>query len=462
MERLGKHLALTLLLMVIPSGCGEERETTSSPLPVILLISGNDTNQGFLFAANRFLNTVYRIDPETLETVKVGMNKPRILIVSPDGDQAAVANERGRSISLIDARTLKVQTIRTGRKPTDVRYSPDGAWLAVAHYEDNSVSLIQTATQAVTNIPVAGGPVSVAFDETSGVAAVACFDSEAVALIGVELKQVLALFHISYVSPIEAHVRPLVVSFGPTGSPGAQRLFVGLSGDDYQTEADPPFSLAILPIWAAGDELLLGDEMQLIRSGPNPYGLIWCRRGEMLLTINHSTVDRYPGSDADTVSVLAYENQGTSTLPEKPAPASRRLSLREAPAEVVTISPRLDFTHLPDGDPRFHYRQSGHWVEQHRSEVGRRPIAAALELDRELVAIAGRDSASVSLLDLREPQTIRTVPVPEQPCALAYASGGRLLVVVHETPLMPVTVIDVEKGESRTLIDSLAMNRWLE
>lgn len=462
MERLCKCLVIILLLLGLPLGCGEAPEAIPSPHPITLVAPQKETGKLYLFASNRFLNTVYRIDLETLEVAEIDVGeRPRNLDVRPDGNQVAVANERGRSISLIDAVSLKVQTVHTGEEPLDIRYSPDGAWLAVANYKNETVSLINPVTLEHYNLWVGGGPASISFDETSRVVAVACFQEGTVRLIGVETKQILAYYRLTDISELDTDARPQAVSFGPANSAGAQHLFIGLRNDDFTTEASFVYSLALLPIRVEGDNLLLGDEMQVLRGGPNPRGFIWHPDGRRVLTINHSFTDEGLGYNVDTISNLIYETAGPTGGERKTVPSPQRLSLLEPPPEIIALTPRPDFTHLPDGDPRYVYRTDGRWVEQSRYTVGRNPISAAMAPNDKLLAVANQDNDSVSLIDLTQ-YGVRSVSVTEKPYALAFTPSGRQVIVVHETPLMPVMTIDVETGKRRTLYESLSMNRWLD
>jgi DNA-binding beta-propeller fold protein YncE len=439
-------LALTLL------GCGLP-EAQPSPHAATVVQPLNGEGKLYLFASNRFVDAVYRIDLETLKfkAVKVG-DKPRNLAASPDGLQVAVANEGDHSISLIDSVHLDTRTVQTGRKPFDVRYSPDGLWLAVANYDDETVSLIDPATRELWDVWVGGGPSSVAFDDRSEFVAVACFHENAVKLIGVADKLAVASWLLDDIAgaPVDAH--PQTVTFGPAGTAHQRTMFVGMRPDDYDTEAENGYdsyadSIAVIPFPPrfSEDPTATPDGVQIVRAGPNPRGFIFNHAGDRLLAINHvyDVFDEH--NPNDTISELTY-----SAGDEEQASGWRDAAAKRPVAVGLAVRAYDWMADL-----------TAHWFEQRRYAVDRNPVAGALAPDRDLVAVANKDSGTVSLLDLTDAGTVR-VSVDDKPFALAFTPSGRWIVVVHETALMPVSVIDVQNGTSKKLYESLSMDRWLE
>ena len=399
-------LAFAILLLIGLAGCASD-EPITSPHAAAVVYPQNSKGAAYLFASNRFLDRVYRIDLESLDVkvVKVG-KKPRNIAPSPDGNYIAVANEEGASITIIGTANLCTRTIMTGFTPKDVRFSPDGKWIAVANYDNESVALVDARQFSTFEIWVGGGPASVAFDETSTRLAVACYDEDSVKIIDVETKEIeRSWFGYDY-----GYDRPQVILFGRAGTPSENMLFVGnrkSPGDAYE-HGSYDESIAILHLtedWI--ENLDFQPVSELVTSGANPRGLLLNHDGDRLITLNYS----FEETETDTLSMIAIESQGSTEI-------KRFISQRN-------------------------------------------PVAAALASNKDLLAVANKNSASVSLFDL-EFQGAVHVKTVEKPYALAFNPSGTKVVVVHETPLMPVSIVDVERGTSKVVIKSASMNDWVE
>ena len=110
-------------------------------------------------------NTLIDTDPEAdgVQHIPVG-GRPRGIAISPDGNEAYVANADDNTVSVIDTATKKVvETIPVGREPQGVAFAPDGATAYVTNIKDNTVSVIDTATRTqTTTIAVGRSPQSIA------------------------------------------------------------------------------------------------------------------------------------------------------------------------------------------------------------------------------------------------------------------------------------------------------------
>ncbi len=102
---------------------------------------------------------------EVAQTIPVG-ERPRGIAISPDGQEAYVANADDNTVSVIDTATkpkMVVATIPVGREPQGVAFAPDGATAYVTNIKDNTVSVIDTATRTqTTTIAVGRSPQSIA------------------------------------------------------------------------------------------------------------------------------------------------------------------------------------------------------------------------------------------------------------------------------------------------------------
>jgi YVTN family beta-propeller protein len=99
---------------------------------------------GGLFVVNTEADTVYKLKPEdgtVLASAVVGY-RPFGIALSPDSQVVAVSNWGDKSVSLLDAGSLKeISRIDAESHPSDLTYAPDGR-LFVANAGSNSVSVI--------------------------------------------------------------------------------------------------------------------------------------------------------------------------------------------------------------------------------------------------------------------------------------------------------------------------------
>lgn len=138
------------------SECGEE----TGAMAYVTLV--NDNAVAVISTAT---NTLIDTDPEAdgVQHIPVG-DRPRGIAISPDGNEAYVANADDNTVSVIDTATKTVvATIAVGDEPQGVAFAPDGATAYVTNIKDNTVSVIDTATRTqTTTIAVGRSPQSIA------------------------------------------------------------------------------------------------------------------------------------------------------------------------------------------------------------------------------------------------------------------------------------------------------------
>ncbi|MDP8225387.1 MAG: YncE family protein [Candidatus Lernaella stagnicola] len=452
---------LLVFSLAFSIACGDMPEAIPAPHAIATVQPYGDGGKTFLFATNRYTDQVYRVDLSNFDVreVKVG-NKPRNITASPDGRQVAVASEKDKSITLIDTLSLHARRVHTGREPRDVRYSPDGQWIAVANYKNESVSLIGSQSGEHYVVWVGGGPASVAFDETSRIVAVACFYEESIKVIGVASKQIVAQWNMYEIPGLDVFSEPQAVAFGPAGTPAGRTLFVGMRTDSYVTSDAYADSIATIPLWVADDELEIG-HARGIRAGPNPRGFSFDHDGGRVIVINKSlTEGDESGYDVDTLSVLIRDTGET-----EPPPISGPGKAPTFPVEVGRPS-LADYEPPPDqlerirGKPRSALLESA-WRELSRLVMERNPTAVAMHPEKDRIAVACRNGDTVIVVDLDSLQ-MSMFATEERPYALSFDPTGQYVIVAHETPLMPLSIIDTYDGDVRVLFDSLSMRDWVE
>ena len=181
------------------SACGEE---TGARAYITLV------NENAVAVISTSTNTVIDTDPEAdgVQHIPVG-DRPRGIAISPDGQEAYVANAGDNTVSVINTATKTVvATIPVGDEPQGVAFAPDGATAYVTNIEDNTVSVIDTATRTqTTTIAVGRRPQSIAIAVTPNGprAYVPNFDDDTVTVIDLTTHTSLP--------------NPLVVGEGPLG-----------------------------------------------------------------------------------------------------------------------------------------------------------------------------------------------------------------------------------------------------
>lgn len=84
------------------------------------------------------------------DPIEVG-NFPYGIAISPDGEQALVANAGSDSVTAIDTETYEVETVSVGDFPQRVAYSPDGTRAFVASLDESQIAVLNPETLEVVD-----------------------------------------------------------------------------------------------------------------------------------------------------------------------------------------------------------------------------------------------------------------------------------------------------------------------
>jgi DNA-binding beta-propeller fold protein YncE len=224
-------------------------------------------------------------------------------------------------------------------------------------------------------------------------------------------------------------------------TPASRTLFVGLQDQDSFYDTDS-YEYSIVTIQFTdevyNDPLDFPSVVDVVRAGPNPRGFLWNHAGDRLLALNHFYIDYNLSETVDTVSVLQpVEDSETAAQHWRPAGDKR------PPLPLLAPAPARWWMWL----------WPSKWREVVRYLVGDDPVAATLAPEADFVAIANRGSDSVSFIDLTTGGQ-RTFDTEARPGAVAFTNDHKVV--------MPVSVIDLQTGESKTVYKSLSMDEWIE
>ncbi|MDX1932420.1 MAG: alkaline phosphatase family protein [Capsulimonadales bacterium] len=227
---------LTPIAGIVPEGIRESRRYISG------ITRGAD---GSLYVLDMNNDTVFRLTDESgtvAATATVGY-RPYAAVLSPDGKTLAVSNWGDKSVSLLDALTLKeVGKVATEAHPAEMVYGKDGR-LYVANGGANSVSVVwdgavrETIVTALeAKAPIGSTPVAVAIAPDGKRLYVANAGNNNVAVVD-----------ISDVDAAARNSRSRVLGFIPTGwyptavtvAPDGKRLYIAVGKGMYSAGNGP-------------------------------------------------------------------------------------------------------------------------------------------------------------------------------------------------------------------------------
>src|SRR2546426_2828810 len=130
--------------------------TYSSPIAIT-------RDDRFVWVVNRDNNSVSVLEVGSdvnakIAEIPVGA-EPRCVAITPNGRKVYVTNTASGTVSVIDARRLRVKrTIKVGTEPSGCALTPDGKKLYVANFSSDEVSVIDTDDDRVEETIEKVGP----------------------------------------------------------------------------------------------------------------------------------------------------------------------------------------------------------------------------------------------------------------------------------------------------------------
>ena len=156
----------TLSAIELPSGERMSVRVGKRPRGVAIATDG-----ATVYVTNMGSGTVSVVDAATLEVTATwkACRSPRHAVPASDG-RLLVSCYGGRDVVVLDTATgERTKTIRVGRKPKTIALSPDGAVAAVANERGDSVTFIDLATYATETVALdADQPCGLAFAPDGG------------------------------------------------------------------------------------------------------------------------------------------------------------------------------------------------------------------------------------------------------------------------------------------------------
>jgi YVTN family beta-propeller protein len=366
---------------------------------------------------------------ETVPTPdEVALRRPTALALSSDGNRLVVANRDRGSLSVIDVASRKVvgeQII--GQRLSDVAALPHGrGFLATdegAHElvllrfksAESGESSKEVPFEVLQRLKVSPYPVSVVVDPAQQRVAVASLWSRQLTLV--ELPDEAG-------QPLRA---TLVLDL-----PFAPRKTLWLSGEERLLVADG-FAGTLGVVDPAAGKLLFERKFP----GHNIRGLALSEDGDKVLLAHQMLNDLANSIQNDIHWGLLMSNdlrylRISAVLDEKSElyAGGHMFPLGVAgrgaadPAEVMVAAGGQAVVALAGTDEVAIGSENEYTLE--RAKVGRHPVAVELSLDGKTVFVANQFDDSISMVDLRERQTVATIqlgPMPE----LSLAQRGELL-----------------------------------
>jgi YVTN family beta-propeller protein len=208
------------------------------------------------------------------QAIRTGADVSHMIVGSPDGRRAYVANIGSGSVSVLDlAKAERVAVVPTGRGAEGIALSPDGAELWVTNREDDTVSVVDTAKLAVVaTLPAADFPIRAEMTPDGRRVLVSCAGSGDLAVFDRASR--------SLVRRLELPAAP-----ARSGERGDRGMFAGAFG-----RSSVPIGIEIAPdgrrVWIAhsrGDAISVVDLERLektgeLRAGREPDGMAYSAR----------------------------------------------------------------------------------------------------------------------------------------------------------------------------------------
>ena len=112
---------------------------------------------------------------------------PHRVKISPDGSTAIATNVLSDNYTVINTRTMQVETILPlGDRPQDIAFTSDSRWAVVTGLNGNSVAVLDLADNSQTVVPVGTGPATVVITPNDSFAYVGNINSNNVSVVALD------------------------------------------------------------------------------------------------------------------------------------------------------------------------------------------------------------------------------------------------------------------------------------
>ncbi len=351
--------------------------------------------------------------------------------MAPSGQRAAMlSNHNGEDLLVVN--TNGASGFLEGRVPSgtppegdaarDVAISADGAVAVSTNILSGNVSVLDASTGATLAIvPVGTRPADVEITPDRSKAVVANLDSTFASIVN------LSTFAVTNV-PISTRGSEVEIS------PNGQYAYVGVV-----TGGDGVWRIDLNTATVAGPKLPTGDMGSIFYLFQQASGMTLSPNGATLVvcgsfTNNVTIVDTASWTVAATVPV--------GTMPVRAAFSADSATVYVANKTTNTIS---------------ELRNTGTWGVVRTINVGTQPFEMAVDSAAQRLYVANAQSQTVGVVDLVTGTTIASVPVPNQPQALALAGGGSCLFCASGTwsvALGPGPLLAIARAGAVSLIDT--------
>jgi YVTN family beta-propeller protein len=362
---------------------------------------------------------------------------PLEMVFSPDGARLFVLCQGGDEVRVLNGATYKViKKIAVGHVPRGISLSPDGRRLLVTNTWDDTVSVIDTWTLAVTATwPVGAEPSGVVQDRAGKYVFVANRISNDVAVLdaatGAEQKRLTAGRGASYITASSDGKRLYVSHIYPNSTRESTAMGNRAVPESEITVVDSTRATIV-------DRIRLNNVahgFHIAFSSDGRLGVLAQLHPKNLVPLAHL---EHSGAFADTLMLFGadvgqpvevpldeLERYATRPFGVAISPDKSRIFVTSEGAEFVTVinvAKLLQFAHAHPGSSARDLGASASYVVT-RIEVGHDPRGMVMTHDGSKLLVANRLDDSISVIDTRTNQVIRTVQL-ESPKTITVLRHG--------------------------------------
>lgn len=343
--------------------------------------------------------------------------RPSSAVLLNEGTLLAIANRRSGSVTLVDAITGAIQSeTKIGQEISDLAALPRSSKLALTDFarhelifvdvDESSLKVDESSLKTVRRIPVARYPVTVEAAPDGTVCAVASLWSRRISLVTLDGRKVEPLV-------IDLPFAPLCLAFAGDGTLIISEAFGGRIASLQAGESTP--HIYELPVHNIRDLAIRDDR-------------VWLTHQFLRETARTESEHIHWGVLLENlVSSIDLESlRARSADTEKVSPQLEKVRIGDAgdgagdPSGIAVMSDRLAVTLAGTAQLALIDRVG---VREVRLPAAARPVRVQCDESRQRAYVVNSIGESITLIDLKKPSIIRTVPLGPTPAPRPFDRG---------------------------------------